>query len=108
MLTTGKVTSPNSTEGTRIDPKFDYLCAGLDHETVLHVRDIVCELPPHPYTALKSRLLTEFEVSQNKKLKTLNEYLELGNRSPSVLLRQMRDLTQIAILVCSKLATNLS
>ncbi|GBO13174.1 hypothetical protein AVEN_72771-1 [Araneus ventricosus] len=145
-LTTGKVTSPNPTGGTRIDPeegsesknkevdgsnagcdrvsvrvssfwrnnaklffiqleasfrlagvtveqtKFDYLVVALDPETLSHATDIVCEPPPHPYTALKSSLITQFEVSQNKKLKTLIEDLELGDRSPSVLLRQMRDL----------------
>ncbi|GBM82789.1 hypothetical protein AVEN_139437-1 [Araneus ventricosus] len=56
--------------------------------------DIVCEPPPHPDTAHKSRLLTQFEVSRNKKLKTLIEDLELGDKSPSVLLRQMRDLSE--------------
>ncbi|GBM05391.1 Transposon Ty3-G Gag-Pol polyprotein [Araneus ventricosus] len=74
--------------------KFDYLVAALDPETLSHATDIVCEPPPHPYTALKSRLLTQFEVSQHKKLKTLIEYLELGDRSPSVLLKQMRDLSE--------------
>ncbi|GBN07810.1 hypothetical protein AVEN_208373-1 [Araneus ventricosus] len=74
--------------------KFDYLVTALVPETLSHATDIVCEPPPHPYTALKSRLLTQFEVSQNKKLKTLIEDLELGDRSPSVLLRQMRDLSE--------------
>ncbi|GBM47569.1 hypothetical protein AVEN_90276-1 [Araneus ventricosus] len=65
--------------------KFDYLVASLDPETLSHATDIVCEPPPHPYTALKSRLLTQFEVSQNKKLKTLIEDLELGVATASVL-----------------------
>ncbi|GBM47562.1 hypothetical protein AVEN_90271-1 [Araneus ventricosus] len=74
--------------------KFDYLVAALDPETLSHATDIVCEPPPHPYTALKSRLLTQFEVSQTKKLKNLIKDLELGDRSPSMLLRQMRDLSE--------------
>ncbi|GBM65258.1 hypothetical protein AVEN_46099-1 [Araneus ventricosus] len=72
--------------------KFDYLVAALDPETLSHATDTVCEPPLHPYTALTSSLLTQFEVSHNKKLKTLIEDLESGDRSPSVLLRQMRDL----------------
>ncbi|GBM88144.1 hypothetical protein AVEN_12367-1 [Araneus ventricosus] len=72
--------------------KFDYLAAALDPGTLSHATDIVCEPPPQPYIALKSRLLTKFEVSQEKKL--IIEDLELGDRSPSVLLRQMRDLSE--------------
>ncbi|GBM31072.1 hypothetical protein AVEN_46502-1 [Araneus ventricosus] len=74
--------------------KIDYLVAALDPETLSHATDIVCEPPPQPCTALKIRLLTQFQISQNKNLKTLIEDLELGDRSPSVLLRQMRDLSQ--------------
>ncbi|GBN08277.1 hypothetical protein AVEN_12401-1 [Araneus ventricosus] len=77
--------------------KFNYLVAALDPETLSHAMNIVCEPPPDPYTALKSRLLTQFEVSQNKKLITLIEDLELGDRSPSVLLKQMRDLSECHI-----------
>ncbi|GBN24248.1 hypothetical protein AVEN_109689-1 [Araneus ventricosus] len=56
--------------------KFDYLVTALDPETLSHATHILCEPPPHPYTALKSRLLTQFEVSQNNKMKTLIEDLE--------------------------------
>ncbi|GFU09826.1 uncharacterized protein NPIL_318941 [Nephila pilipes] len=56
--------------------------------------DIVCEPSPCPYTALKNRLLEQFEVSQNLKVKTLIEDFELGDRSPSLLLRQMRELSE--------------
>lgn len=45
-------------------------------------------------SSLKARLLSEFEGSQNRKVKTLLEDLELSDRSPSILLEKMRELNE--------------
>ena len=74
--------------------KFDHLVAALDAETLTYALDIVSNPPSEPYTKLKTRLLSEFEVSQNRKVKTLLEDLELGDRTPSLLLRKMRELSE--------------
>ncbi|GBN11248.1 Transposon Tf2-8 polyprotein [Araneus ventricosus] len=75
--------------------KFDTLVAALDPQTLTHVSDLLYTPPTdNPYNALKNRLLSEFEVSQNKKVRTLLEDLDLGDRKPSLLLRQMQELSE--------------
>ncbi|GBM13148.1 hypothetical protein AVEN_64357-1 [Araneus ventricosus] len=75
--------------------KFDTLVAALDPQTLTHVSDLLYTPPKdNPYTALKNRLLSEFEVSQNKKVRALLEDLDLGDRKPSSLLRQMQELSE--------------
>lgn len=75
--------------------KFDTLVASLDAETLSHATDLISNPSKEtPYTNLKNRLLNEFECSKTRKIKTLLEDLELGDKSPSLLLRQMRDLSE--------------
>ncbi|GBM03655.1 hypothetical protein AVEN_134889-1 [Araneus ventricosus] len=75
--------------------KFNTLVAALDPQTLTHVSDLLYSPPiGNPYTALKNRLLSEFEVSQNKKVKALLENLYLGDRKQSLLLRQMQELSE--------------
>ncbi|GBN09942.1 hypothetical protein AVEN_110253-1 [Araneus ventricosus] len=75
--------------------KFDTLVAAFDPQTLTHVSDLLYTPPKdNPYTALKNRLLSEFEVSQNKKVRALLEDLDLGDRKPSSLLRQMLELSE--------------
>ncbi|GBN20197.1 Transposon Ty3-G Gag-Pol polyprotein [Araneus ventricosus] len=75
--------------------KFDTLVAALDPQTLTHVSDLLYTPPKdNPYTALKNRLLSEFEVSLDKKVRTLLEDLDLGDRKPSLLLRQMQELSE--------------
>ncbi|GBN85752.1 hypothetical protein AVEN_26388-1 [Araneus ventricosus] len=69
--------------------------AAFDPQTFTHASDLLYTPPiDNPYTALKNRLLSEFEVSQNKKVRALLEDLDLGDRKPSSLLRQMQDLSE--------------
>ncbi|GBM59673.1 hypothetical protein AVEN_186987-1 [Araneus ventricosus] len=69
--------------------------AALDPQTLTFVSDLLYTPPKdNPYTALKNRLLSEFEVSQNKKVRALPEDLDLGDRKPSLLLRQMQELSE--------------
>ncbi|GBM80312.1 hypothetical protein AVEN_188237-1 [Araneus ventricosus] len=80
--------------------KFDTLVAALDpypytHITLTHISDLLYTPPKdNPYTALKNRLLSEFDFSQNKKIRALLEDLDLGDRKPSLLLRQMQELSE--------------
>lgn len=75
--------------------KFDTLVAALDGETLGCVSDIIFNPPKdNPYTTLKSKLISEFEFSQVKKIKTLLSDVELADRKPSVLLRIMKDLSE--------------
>ncbi|GBN25890.1 Retrovirus-related Pol polyprotein from transposon 17.6 [Araneus ventricosus] len=75
--------------------KFDTLVAALDPQTLTHVSDLLyTPSKDNPYTELKNRLLSEFEVSQNKKVRALLEDLDLGDRKPSLLLRQMQEFSE--------------
>lgn len=52
--------------------KFSYLVAAIDSEYLKYVSDIVYSPPAdEPYTALKLKLLEQFEHSETKKLNTL-------------------------------------
>ncbi|GBL92788.1 hypothetical protein AVEN_4501-1 [Araneus ventricosus] len=74
----------------REQTKFDTLVAALDPQTLTHVNDLLYSPPTdNRFTGLKSRLLSEFKVSENKKVKALLEDLDLEDRKPSSLLRQM-------------------
>ncbi|GBN94032.1 hypothetical protein AVEN_84868-1 [Araneus ventricosus] len=78
--------------------KFDTLVAALDPQTLTHVSDLLYTPPKdNPYTALKNRLLSEFEVSQNKKVRALLEDLDLRDRKPSLLLFQMQELSEVLV-----------
>ena len=75
--------------------KFNTIVAALDSETLMHVSDIVFKPPTeNPYTVLKNRLISEFELSEGKKIKTLLQDLDLGDAKPSQLLRKMQDLAE--------------
>lgn len=68
--------------------------ASLDTEALSFASDILCTPLEEPCSALKLRLLSEFEVSLNRKVWTLLEDLELGDMSTSMLLRKMRELSE--------------
>lgn len=73
--------------------KFSYLVSAIDSEYLKYVSDIVFKPPAdQPYTALKTKLIEQFEHSETKKLNTLLQDLELGDRKPSQLLHDMREL----------------
>ncbi|XP_036148370.1 uncharacterized protein LOC118647459 [Monomorium pharaonis] len=75
--------------------KFYHAVQALD-ATVLHeVSDIVTNPPTdNKYETLKTRILTEFQDSEEKRLKTLLNQTELGDKRPSRLLKHMRDLAE--------------
>ena len=72
---------------------FKYVCAYLPPDIGKEVMDIVAKPPTErPYDALKSAVLARFAASDETRLKQLLSQVELGDRTPSQLLRHMRSL----------------
>lgn len=75
--------------------KYASLVASIDSETLAHVSDVLNQPPDtNKYDTLKTRLIAEFADSENRRVKQLLGDLQLGDKKPSSLLRQMRDLAQ--------------
>ncbi|CAL8077227.1 unnamed protein product [Calicophoron daubneyi] len=73
--------------------KFAYLAANLPATLVVEVRDIVLHPPTErPYDTLRTAILQRATPSQESRLRQLLEGLQLGDKKPSQLLRQMRAL----------------
>ncbi|KAK4871748.1 hypothetical protein RN001_015872 [Aquatica leii] len=80
--------------GVRADTtKYYTVVAALDSNVLQQVADVI-ENPPatDKYEALKCQLIARFTDSQEKQLRTLLTDLELGDRQPSQLLREMKAL----------------
>lgn len=74
--------------------KFSYLVAAIDAEYLKYVSDVVFTPPTqNPYSVLKDKLVEQFEHSETRKLKTLLQDLVLGDKKPSQLLHDMRELS---------------
>lgn len=75
--------------------KYDLTVSKLSKEVILQITDILVSPPEEgKYIALKSRLLSIFEESQNRQIQKLIGEMELGDQRPSQLLRRMRDLAR--------------
>lgn len=75
------------------ETKFAHLIANIDSETLTHVSDIVLNPPAQDkFLALKNRLISEFQDSESQQIKKLLSEIQLGDKKPTLLLRQMRDL----------------
>lgn len=73
--------------------KYSYVVAALDYKILASVRDILRNPPESDkYTTLKSRLMEVHSQSESEKLKLLVQDLDLGDKKPSQLLREMRNL----------------
>lgn len=74
--------------------KFNYLVPALDATVAEVVEDLILNpgQTPTPYTNIKARLIAEYEDSDAKKTRKLLEHVELGDRKPSSMLREMRHL----------------
>ena len=78
-----------STERTR----YDHVVAALPQEVAMEVRDVIVNPPTsNPYSKLKEKLLDRTTQSEQKRLHTLLTSLELGDRKPTQLLREMERL----------------
>ncbi|XP_052746452.1 uncharacterized protein LOC128199699 [Bicyclus anynana] len=75
------------------EAKFGLVVAQLDKMDIEQIGDIILS-PANTgrYEALKKRLLSVYEESENKQLQKLLNEVELGDQRPSQLLRRMRDL----------------
>ncbi|GBN16797.1 hypothetical protein AVEN_6293-1 [Araneus ventricosus] len=73
--------------------KYHIVVASVETEILSQVSDIITS-PPNDdmYKKLKERLINMFSDSEERRLKKLLQDVELGDKRPSMLLRQMRDL----------------
>nr|XP_054752872.1 uncharacterized protein LOC129258662 [Lytechinus pictus] len=73
--------------------KFNYVVASLQQEVAMEVRDIITAIPgDNPYQKLKAALVKRTTVSEQTRLNRLLSGEELGDKSPSQLLRRMQQL----------------
>lgn len=78
--------------------KYNYLLSAIDTDTLSAVTDLILNPPQDDkYTALKDRLIKEFSDSQSQQIRKLLSELVLGDKKPSVLLRQMKELAQSSV-----------
>lgn len=75
------------------DVRYNAVVRHLDEEVMVAVADIL-EAPPATgkYDTLKEHLMKRFADSQEKQLRTLLRGIELGNKKPSQLLREIKTL----------------
>ena len=67
--------------------------ASLSPDFATDVRDLILQPPvPHPYTTLKEQLIRRTAALEQRRLQQLITTEELGDRSPSQLLRRMQQL----------------
>jgi hypothetical protein len=73
--------------------KFCIVTSNLDAEAFELVSDVICNPPPkQAYETIKKSLIKRLEESDHQKVVKLISGLHLGDKKPSVLLRQMREL----------------
>jgi len=73
--------------------KFSYLVAALPRTLAPDVRDIVLRPPEiNPYTTLKEALLQRTAMSEERRIRNLLDGVQMDDRSPTQLLRHMRQL----------------
>jgi len=77
------------------DAKAQLLITMLDKEQLEQIGDLLENMPSTgKYDALKKRLTHAYEDSPGRQLQRLLEEMELGDKKPSHLLRQMRDIAK--------------
>ena len=73
--------------------KFDYVVRSIDTEILCQVSDIIVNPPKeNKYECIKNRLIVTFAESETQRIRKLLNDLELGDRKPSQLLCEMRNL----------------
>lgn len=72
--------------------QFHHLVASLQPEELAIAGDIISEQPPdQPYEKLKSRLISQYSLSEDQCIRELISGLQLGDKKPSRLLLEMRN-----------------
>lgn len=94
MIWFAQVESQFATKGISHErTKYDHVVASLPQEVAMEVRDVIVSPPTaNPYSKLKEKLLDRTTVSEQKRLHTLLTSIELGDRKPTQLLREMQRL----------------
>ncbi|KAM7285301.1 uncharacterized protein ISCGN_032253 [Ixodes scapularis] len=73
--------------------RFHHVVAALPPETAVDIRDIILEPPTtNPYDTLKAELIKRTSASEHQRLQQLLTSEELGDRTPSQLLRRLQQL----------------
>lgn len=73
--------------------KYNTVISNIDSATLVHVSDIVLNPPQtNKYETVRKRLIENFTDSEQKRLKRLLSEIELGDKRPSQLLREMQNL----------------
>lgn len=73
--------------------KYHTVLAAIDSESLSAISDLILNPPTtNKYDSLKERLIKEFSDSQTQQIRKLLSELTLGDKRPSVLLRQMKEL----------------
>lgn len=73
--------------------KFHYVLGAIESDVLNQVSDFLVSLPnENKYSLLKAKLIDEFSDSEARKARKLLTELQLGDRKPSALLREMREL----------------
>ena len=74
------------------ESKFDHLVASLPSEITCRVFDLINNPPTtNPYVTLTNKIITEFQPSDNERVKKLLKGLTRGNKKPSLYCREMRE-----------------
>lgn len=76
------------------DTKYDYVISNMtDPDAINVVREHIINKPAEtPYTMIKNSLIRAFEESEDEKTQKLLNDLQIGDKKPSVFLREMRSL----------------
>jgi hypothetical protein len=78
---------------TTEDTKYHHIVAALDEATALRVQDIIVAKPEvNPYTTLRERLCSVFELSLSERFARIFNFEPLGDRKPSLLFEGIRHL----------------
>lgn len=78
---------------TSDEQKYRYVLGVLQPSDIQQIGDLLLRPPPQgKYTALKTRLLSVYEESEDQQFQRLVSGLELGDQKPTQLLRRMREL----------------
>ncbi|KAF6213050.1 hypothetical protein GE061_010764 [Apolygus lucorum] len=73
--------------------QYDIVVNALDNSVLVHVTDLLAKPPlTNKYEALKTRLIEAFVDSEDKQLQRLLRETVLGDKRPTYLLREMREL----------------
>lgn len=91
------------------ETKYNTVIANIDSNILGEISDLLIAPPAEQkYNAIKTRLIKSFAESEERKLKTLLQDIELGDKKPSSLLKEMRHLagTRISESVLKSLWLN--